>query len=219
MKKTNSIKLLFALFVLWSVFAISGCKKEPIVKQISTVTVFDQDSAIFLKGYLGDELVKFEGNGISYNAYVNPDSNSQQHGHGQDYAAYYMSGSKWVTLSGSGISATNASVEIRSLAVRVFVTPIAATSSTYYNLLGPATYQFADGDNTSAGAYVSMRDKNGLLWTSLGDQDGSTLTVTTMGANMVTYTIVAGTISCNMYDPSGHMKQLTGAKFTAALGL
>ena len=220
MKKTNSINLLFALLLLGVVFAINSCKKEPIVKNISTVTLADQDSATYLKGYLGDEPVKFEGTAISYSAYVDPDSANHQGGN-HDYDSYYLSGSKWVTFSGSGLtaSATNASVEIRSLSVRVFVTPIAATSTNYFNLLSPAAYPFADGDNSNTGAFVTLRDKNGVLWTSQGDQDGSTLVVATRGANMGTYTVLSGTISCNMYDQVGNMKKLTGAKFTAALGI
>ncbi len=223
MRKFNLINSLFVLAVLWSAIVISGCKKEPVVtpvKTVSAIAVEPADSANFIKGYLGDEPIKFEGNALSYNSYVDPDS-AHQGGTGHDYDSYYMSGSKWVTLSGTGLTsyATNASVEIRSLAVRVFVTPIAATSITYYNLLGQATYAFADGDNSNAGAYVSIHDKNGVLWTSTGDQDGSTLTITSRGANMNTYTVVSGTISCKMYDHTGNVKQLTGAKFTAALGI
>jgi hypothetical protein len=226
MKKLNSVNLLFALFVLWSALAISGCKKEAIVKPVATLsaTAEQVDSANYLRGYLGDEPVKFEGSIVSYNAYVDPDSAMHHNGNGNsDYDSYYLSGSKWVTISGGGLPASsasgNASVEIRSLAVRVFVTPISATSTNYYNLLGLATYPFADGDDTNAGAYVSLHDSNGVLWTSLGEQNGSTLTITSRGANMNTYTVVSGTISCKMYDSVGNMKLLTGAKFTAALGI
>jgi len=36
---------------------------------------------------------------------------------------------------------------------------------------------------------------------------------------MNTYTVVTGTISAKMYDGLGNMKLLTGAVFTAALGI
>ena len=223
MRKFKLINSVFVLAVLWSAFVISGCKKEATVvpvKTVSAIPAVTVDSANYIKGYLGDEPIKFEGNAMSYSAYVDPDS-AHPGGSHNDYDSYYMSGSKWVTFSGTGLTSysTNASVEIRSLSVRVFVTPIAATSTTYYSLLGQATYAFADGDDSNAGAYVSLHDRNGVLWTSTGDQDGSTLTITSRGANMNTYTVVSGTISCKMYDHNGNVKQLTGAKFTAALGI
>jgi hypothetical protein len=234
MKKSNLIKSLFALSLLWSVFVINGCKKEtpakPVVtieKPLFTPKAVNQlpavDSTNYFKGTLGGEVVKFEGNAFAYSAYVDPDS-AQDHNQGYyqpTYNSYYLSGSKWVSISSTGLTANsaNASLEIRSLAVRVFVTPIAATSIVYYNLLGQPTYTFADGDNTNTGAYISLHDQNGVLWTSSGNQDGSTLTVTSRGAMMSTYTVLSGTISCKMYDPHGNMKQLTGANFTASLGI
>ena len=146
MRKLNLINTLLVVSVLWSAFVISGCKKEATVLPVKTVSAIPAatvDSANYIKGYLGDEPIKFEGNALSYSSYVDPDSAHPGGGH-NDYDSYYMSGSKWVTLSGTGLTAysTNASIEIRSLAVRVFVTPIAATSLTYYNLLGQATYAF-----------------------------------------------------------------------------
>jgi len=214
------MKLLCAVSFL-SVFIIAGCKKEP-VKTINTVSVTNgtKDSSNYLKGTLGGELVKFEGNAIAYNGYVDPDS-AQNHGgsgSGHDADAYYQSGSKWVTF-GNGITATNASIELRSLAVRVFVSPTHVSASNYFNLINPTTYPVATDDNPSSGAYVSIRDNSGVLWTTAGDQHQSTLTISSIGPNMVSYTVVSGTISCKMYDGQGNMKQLTGATFTAAVGI
>ena len=248
MTKLNMIKSLLAVALLWSVFIITGCNKEkpvtpvmsataltttitntnitkPVIAPRGTIGLPAVDSATFLKGFLGNEEIKIEGNAVSYNAYVDPDSTQHPgngHNNDPDDDSYYLSGSKWVTFSGTGLTSasTNASVEIRSLAVRVFVTPINATSTNYFNLLQPEMYYpFADGDNTNTGAYITLHDKNGKLWTSTGDQDGSYLMITSRGANMNTYTVVSGTISCKMYDYSGNVKQLTGAKFTAALGI
>ena len=220
MKQSNVIKALTALSLM-SVFVIGGCKKE-VVKPttINTVTVGQSvDSANFLRGFLDGEPVKFEGNAIAYHGYVDPDSLQGQGGSGDDHDAYYQSGSKWVILTGAGLASTNASVEIRSLAVRVFVSPLNANSSNYYNLLGAPIYAFSTHQDPSKGAYVSLRDKNGVLWTSAGDQDGSTLTITSRGANMNSYTVVSGTITCKMYDAEGNVKQLTNAIYTAALGI
>ena len=218
MKKIEIIKTSLAGSLLLAVFVISGCKKETPIKPVATVTVENVDSANYFKGYFDGEPVKYEGNAYAFHSFIDPDSvNQSQSEH--DHDAYYQSGSKWVTLSGTGLQITNASVELRSLAVRVFVSPIVSVSTTYYNLLGPATYPVANDDQSSSGAYVTIRDKNGVLWTSHGDQDGSTLLILSRGANMATYTVVTGTISCKMYDGEGNMKHLTGAAFTAALGI
>jgi hypothetical protein len=232
MKKLNLIKAVFAVSLLSAVFIMDGCKKEATVKPAITGTATRAtatytgavDSSNFLKGYLGNEAVKFEGHLISYNSYVDPDSitgrpNGNGNGQGEDDDAYYMSGSRWVSISQTGLQAVKASVELRSLAVRVFVSPAYMNSSMYYGLIERSTYQFSTDQNPGKGAYVSLYDKNGVLWTSAGDQDGSTLTVTSVGDNMNTYTVVSGIISCKMYDPQGNMKQLTGATFTASLGI
>jgi hypothetical protein len=229
MKKLNVTTALVALSLLSSVFIMEGCKKEAPITPINTVLVNgDQtaDSAYFFKGYLGNEVVKFEGSAISYNAYVDPDSSQNSHGCGNgtgntqtDNDAYYTSGSKWVSIPNVGLPVTNASLELRSLAVRVFVSPVNSQSANYYNLLGLETYAVSTSDNPSKGAYISLHDKNGKLWTSAGNQDGSVLTVTSRGANMGTYTVLTGTITAKMYDADGNVKQLTGVSFTAALGI
>ena len=228
MKNLNVIKTLFAFSLLSSVLIIGSCKKEevrPGTDTVGPVTISatpQVDSANYFKGYLGTEPVKFEGNAIAYNAYVDPDS-VQNHGgngqQGQDNDAYFMNGSKWVAISGAGLQTTNASIELRSLAVRVFVSPLQSESSIFYNLIKPTAYPFSTSNDPSKGAYISLYDKNGVLWTSAGDQDGSTLTVSTIGPNMSSYAVVTGLISCKMYDPHGNMKQLTGATFTASMGI
>ena len=213
--------------MLSSVLIIGSCTKEAIkpgndtVGPVSISAAPQVDSANYFKGYLGTDLVKFEGNAIAYNGYVDPDSVEHENGNGQgpDNDSYFMNGSKWVAISNTGLQTNNAVVELRSLAVRVFVSPIQPVSSTYYNLLKTSSYPFSTQNEPGKGAFVSLYDKNGVLWTSAGDQDGSTLTITTVGANMTTYAIVTGLISCKMYDPQGNMKQLTGAKFTASMGI
>jgi hypothetical protein len=228
MKKLNVVKALFAFSLLSFVFVIDGCKKETAVKPITAnakpaVVTSDLpvDSANYLKGYLGTDLVKFEGNAIAYNGYIDPDSAQGHGGNGQDqdHDAYFMNGSKWVAISGNGLQSTNAQIELRSLAVRVFVSPLQSVSYTYYNLIKLTPYAVSTHDNPSTGAYVSLYDKNGVKWTSAGDQDGSTVTITYIGPNLSTYAMVSGIISCKMYDPQGNVKQLTGATFTASMGI
>jgi hypothetical protein len=225
MKNLNPIKALFAIALLSFVFVIDGCKKDTVkpttIAPVTVGTGVAPDSANYLRGYLGTDIIKFEGNAIAYNGYIDPDS-AQNHGgsaNGQDNDAYYMNGSKWVAISSLGLQSTNATVELRSLAVRVFVSPIQAQSSTYYGLLQDVSYEFSTNTSPGKGAYVSLYDKYGVLWTSSGNQDGSSLLVNYVGPSMGTYAVVSGLISCKMYDPNGNMKQLTGATFTAALGI
>jgi len=169
MKKSSLLKTLLALSLLWSVFIINGCKKEATIKPtITPIAVIAEtiDSANFLKGLLGDEPVKFEGNAVYYKGYVDPDSaghhdnpgnTGDPNGSTHDHDSYYQSGSKWVTINQTGLQLSTASVELRSLAVRVFVSPISASSNNYFNLLSQATYAVATSDNPSKGAYVTIR--------------------------------------------------------------
>ena len=217
MKKSELIKLSFAGSLMLAVFVISSCKKETVVKPLATVTAVSETN--FLKGVFDGEPVVYTGNAQSYSAFIDPDSSTNQNPDEHDHDAYYQSGTKWMTISGTGLQITNASVELRTLSVRVFVSPITTVSDNFYSLLGPATYPVADVAHSSKGAVVTMRDKNGVLWTSHGDQTGSTMLLLSRGANMGNYTVVTGTISCKMYDAEGSMKQLTGATFTAAMGI
>jgi len=220
MKGTGISKLLFTGVLLLVIFIISGCKKESAaVKQVAPVTITgtEVDSANYFKGTFGNEVVKFEGNAQAYASFVDLDSAHNGSGNGHDQDAYYVSGSKWVKLS-PGLESIDASLELRSLSVRVFVSPIASTSVNFYNLLTPDIYPVAE-NNGNDGAYITLHDKNGVLWTSKGDQDGSSLIILTRGANMNTYTVLSGIINAKLYDGEHNMKKLTGASFTAAVGL
>ncbi len=223
MKKAATTKLSGIVLLTAAIFVINGCKKDTPVKNIAPVTVSSNsvDSANYIKGYFDGQPISFEGNASAYHGYVDPDSTQSIGGGNQqhDNDAFYQSGSQWMTLTAAGVKAVSATLEVRSLAVRVFVSPIASQSSDYFNLLTPAIYNVADGNNSSNGAYITLHDKNGVLWTSHGDQDGSTLLILSRGANMNTYTVVSGTISCKLYDGEGNMKKLTAAQFTAALGI
>lgn len=220
MRGTGISKLMFTGVLMVAVF-ISGCKKESAaVKQVAPVTITGTqvDSTNYFKGTFDGEPVKFEGNAQAYSAFEDPDSAHGGNGGGEhDQDAYYMSGSKWVQFA-SGLVATNASIELRSLSVRVFVSPIVTTSVNFYNLLGPNIYPVADNDGIQ-GAYITLHDKNGVLWTSKGDQDGSSLIILTRGANMSTYTVLSGIVNAKLYDSSHNMKKLTAASFTAAVGI
>lgn len=221
MKRSTITKVLFIGLLLPVLFFTGGCNKEAAVKKIAQVTVNsnDVDSSNYFKGYFDGQPVKFEGKALAYNAFVDPDSAGNGGGN-YDHDAYYQSGSKWVTLNNAGIQVINASVELRSLAVRVFVSPSVPVADVFYNLLNPAYYPVSDNSNNlNDGAFVSIRDAGGVLWTTKGDQDGSVLTITGRGANMNTYTEVSGTITAKMYDAEGNMKKLTNASFTAALGI
>ena len=236
MKTTSVLKTCFAITFFSTVLIFSACKKEAVVTPANTannnlttrttitndVPVKPSSSANRFYAYLGGEEVRYEGTVIPFNAFVDPDSAHLDHdSNDHDDDAYYQSGSKWVTIntSNSNLSITNASIEVRSLAVRVFVSPIVAVSGTYYNQLGPATYGIASSTNPSKGAVITLRDKNGELWSSLGNQDGSSMVISSRGENMVTYTVVTGTINCKMYNSHGSMKMLTNATFATSLGI
>ena len=221
MKKSDAPKLSFLILIMVAIFTINGCKKEAIIKTIAPVTVSNKtvDSATFLKGEFDGLPISFEGNTFAYHGYVDPDSAGHGGNQAHDNDAFYQSGSKWVTLTTAGIQVTNASLELRSLAVRVFVSPIAAAATDYYNLLTPSVFPVANDDNSSKGGYLTLHDSHGVIWTTRGDQDGSSLVILTRDVNMSTYTVVTGTISAKMYDGEGNMKKLTNALFTAALGI
>jgi hypothetical protein len=225
MKRAVTFRLSVALSLTAAILVINGCKKETPVKNITPVTVNSEpvDSAVYFKGYFDGAPISFEGNATAYHAFVDPDSaeGGYQVGGNQshDNDAFYQSGSKWMNLTNAGIMTVNASLELRSLAVRVFVSPLANASTTYFNLLSPTAYPISTGQSGSQGAFITLHDKNGVMWTTHGDQDESTLVILTRGANMTTYTVVSGTVSCKLYDGEGNMKKLTAAQFTASVGI
>jgi len=225
MKRAVTFRISFAL-LLAGVLIINGCKKETTVKNIAPVTVNSEsvDSANYLKGYFDGAPIAFEGNATAYHAFVDPDSANGGGGGGNpgqshDNDAFYQSGSKWMNLNNAGIMSVNASLELRSLAVRVFVSPIANVNTTYFNLLSPTAYPVSSGQVGSAGAFITLHDKNGVMWTTHGDQDESTFVILTRGANLNSFTVITGTVSCKLYDGEGNMKKLTAAQFTAEVGI
>ena len=216
MKKLSVLRLILIVATFGFFALISSCKKESAPTPANTT-----EPTYFLKGTLGAETISTQGDNIPYTNLTYSDlhngSFEDNHGDGDDDDdRVYATGSRWTNVSNS-MQLVTGSVELRKLIVRVYVAPI-SSSQLYYNLLKTGTYTFANND-ASSGVYISLRDKNGVLWTSQGDQSGSTLQITSRGENTGAYTTVSGVMNAKMYDGNGNMKLLTNASFNMMAGL
>lgn len=218
---------LFSLLLLCSL-NFSSCKKEDQQQtpaQIPTPTYF-------LKGFLGDVEIITPGvpsyftdamnqnneNGNQDSSTIGDHNADGHHDNGNvngGQRSLSITGCKWNISDSQGILTTTGSVELRKEVFRIYVTPF--TSSEYYTLVEPGLYNFANDDSPD-GAYVTMRDADGVLWTSDGEQSGSSFVITTR-QNLDSLATITGTFSCKMYNSNGTMKPFTSGTFTANVGL
>jgi hypothetical protein len=222
----TSIVIFFLYFVTFS-----SCKKEVSQNPEQSNT----PAAYFLKGFLGPEEITIQ-NSSSYFTDASRQNSGNPHGgdhngdghvdNGQhdslsttldDDNQLYITGCSWQNTNEQGIITTTGTVELRKEVFRIYITPSA--DNPHFDMLKPGIYNFASDDNASEGAFITVRDKDGVLWTSAGDQGGSTFEIQSREGNNQTFARVTGSVSCKMYDSSGNMKPLTSATFIANFGL
>lgn len=220
---TSFTALIFAAIML------SSCNKEVTQNPVQQNT----PATHYLKGLLGDEEIMVQTNASYFTDVSNQndgdeddditgDHNNDGHpDNGDDPDANedhstLITGCEWHITDQMKMTTTG-SVELRKEVFRIYVTPF--MNNQYYGMLAPGTYNFAYQNNSSSGAYITLRDKSGVLWTSKGDQTGSSFQITSRGASKQTFTTITGTVHCKMYDSNGNMKLFTGGSFTANSGL
>jgi hypothetical protein len=151
-------------------------------------------------------------------------------GNGNFGNSSWITGGSWSTTGSDLKTVINGSIEMRRLSVRIYVAPITTGSGggggnnwspnqKYYSMLAPGLYGFATPNDPNNGAYVTIRDSNGILWTTMGDQTGSWFMIMSRGANNGTYAEISGVLSAKLYDGQGHMKLFTNASFDILAGL
>jgi len=146
----------------------------------------------------------------------NDDNNDNDNGNANSGAKSMMvSGSSW---QGGNLAATPAgSIEIRTEVFRIYVTPFKVHG--YYNSLSPGTYSFATPADTANGAYMAITDQSGTKWTTMGDQTGSTFTISSRGQAQQNNAQITGTVNCKMYDANGNVKSFTSGSFSTKMGI
>lgn len=244
MKHSSTIKVSFVALAFVALSIIAGCSKEPASnpRSVTNANALPVDSSYYLKGIFGTQPLTIEGNAVYYSLIdttITPshpggschdsdgDHDGQNNNNGDpdnDQAnPVFVTGTKWVIVHSSGGQTTQtsvASVELRSLDVRIFVTPIAQSQSQFFDMLAPtANYGLATVNNPQQGAYVTILDQNGVRWTSIGDQTGSSFAITTRGAMGTLSAPFSGTFSIKVYDGNGNVKQLSNVTFSAIAGL
>ena len=229
----NYSKSLFISLGLCVILSLAGCKKEnqsPNTTPNTTTSTLTgtptqtNNSPYFLTGSLSGESV----NAIGSDSYFNDStaattSNGGCEGDGgqvaggngdpDDLPATKVTGGKWTTTVSSGV-VTTAVVEMERLAVRVYVAPKTVTR---FDMVAPGVYGFAS--STISGAYIAVLDKQGVVWTTIGDQTGSVFEITSRGDSTGVATTFGGTFTAKMYNSSGAAKQITNGKFNSLAGL
>lgn len=212
-------------FFTASVFLINflgGCKKENTVPPIRQATLATNN----IHGLLDGEEITVQNNASYFTDASNTDSSltgilhhTDQHDEDEDLddKSMLVTGCQWHTTDHAGNNVTTGTIQVHKEVFRIYVTPF-LSSTTYYGMVQPGIYTFAYHNNNKNGAFLSMMDKSGVLWTSKGDQTGSSFQITTRGANQQTYTTIEGTATCKMYNAQGSVKTFTGT-FSAITGL
>jgi hypothetical protein len=193
---------------------VLGCRKETIAPITTHPTHRDLMQVKALTGLLADEPVTLISNEpyseVTFElAGNNPNGNVKQSS---------KTGSRWTDIDPQGIIMTTGSIEIQNEIFRIYVTPFLSGNGNGYGLY----HMLANGNRNFSGnngVRISVRDAQGVLWTSDGNQSGSTFEITSRSVNMQTYATVTGTLSCKMYDGAGHVKQFTQGLFTGDFGL
>ena len=218
--KKNLLQFNIALTVaLFALLAVSSCKKEttPTTSNNNTNTTQPE---YFLQGNFDGAPVMLQGTPEAFTTsldYVDNHDNHDGDDDDDDDNTALVTGTRWTTTDGGTAVRTHGSIEVRKVVIRVFIAPM-PTSQEHYNMLSPRTFSFVDGNNQDGG-YVTFRDNAGVLWTSNGDQTGSTITITSRGDYAGTSTKFAGTFTAKMYDGNGNTKLLSNVSFSGLAGL
>jgi hypothetical protein len=224
-----TLKTLSGIAMLSCILLMAGCSKEKNNQPGTT----NNNSPYYVAALLGGQSITIKG---PSNPYVDTvtvflDSNGHQIIFGNVPVdsnnlirrTQYISSATWTNAVSPGApnSVVQASIQIlKKLSVRVYVAPIPApASSTIYSML-TENMTLADDDDPSDGVIVSIRDSDGVLWTSLGHQShSSSFQINSIGQNMGSYAIITGSVTASMYDGNGNVKQLTSTAFNAMIGL
>lgn len=214
--KKNLLQFNIALTIsFFALFTTIGCKKE-----ITPTTTSNNNTAqpeFFLRGSFDGAPVMLEGTPEAYTASLDFTDEDEDHDGDDDENTTLVTGTRWTTTDG-GSARTTGSIEVRKVVIRVFIAPI-STSQEHYNMLTPRTFAFFDVVDNGDGAYITFLDSNGVLWTSNGDQTGSTITINSRGEFAGTSTKFAGTFTAKMYDGNGNSKLLSNVAFSGLAGL
>lgn len=216
----------FATIAVLFVFLVfSGCKKEtiPASTAASTTAVSPE---YFLQGSFDGARVNLQGTpeafttSLDYVGY-HEDHDAEHHDgddDDDDVNTTLVTGTRWITTDGANAVRTHGSIEVRKVVIRVFIAPM-PTNQLHFDMLTPRTFAFFDGVTNTDGGYITYRDDTGVLWTSNGDQTGSTITIASRGEMVGSSTNFAGTFTAKMYDGNGHSKLLSNVNFSGLAGL
>lgn len=217
----------FATLILL-ITLLSECKKETTQVPVQQNTL----ETYHIKGSLGGEEITIQGNASYFTDSTNPNlagvtnthtSDGDEDNHSvygdndndEDDKAMLVTGCNWNITDLAGVPVSTGNVSLRKEVFRIYVTPF--LSSRYYGLLSVGTYSFANSNHKN-GAIITMRDKSGVVWTSTGDQTGSSFQILTRGESQQISTAITGSINCKMYNAQGASKVFTGT-FSALVGL
>jgi len=209
---------------LSATIVLSSCHKE----KPTTETPENTPATYHLKGTLDGETIVAQTNATYFTDITNPNvagTNGDNNGDGHpdngqhdedDDKTVLVTGCQWNTTDNAGNITTTGTVQFRKEVIRIYITPF--LHSQYYSMAEVGAYQFAYADNNKNGAYLSLVDKSGILWTSKGDQPGSSFEILSRGGNTKPFTTITGKTSCILYNSSGTAKPFTGT-FSAIIGL
>lgn len=218
--KKNLLQFNLAItFVLFALLTFSGCKKEtaPVNTSASTTAATPE---YFLEGSFDGAPVTLQGTPEAFTTsldYVGHEVENHDHGDDDENVAL-VTGTRWTTTDNNNAVKTHGSIEVRKVVIRVFIAPM-PTNQLHFDMLTPRTFAFFDGVTNTDGGYITYRDDSGVLWTSTGDQTGSTITIDSRGEMVGTSTKFAGTFTAKMYDGNGHSKLLSNVSFSGLAGL
>jgi len=216
MKQTSSFNgFVFFFFLLLFIISFSGCGKKEIVSAPATNTI---TSPYYIIGKLGDEEILVQNTPSYYTNITNQNPEENDDDDDDDDKSTLVTGCSWPGTNGSGNISSNATVEFRKEVFRIYVTPFTTTVN-YYDMVATGIYPFAHGNHGSNGVYFAVTDKNGVLWTTKGNQHESSFEILSRGSNGQNSTNITGTIHCNLYDGNGNVKKFTSGTFSAIVGL
>ncbi|MCX6198159.1 MAG: hypothetical protein NTY88_02905 [Bacteroidetes bacterium] len=228
--KKNLLQFNIALTVaLFALLAVSSCKKET-TPTTTTNTTTATTAEYFLQGTFDGAPVTLEGTPEAFTTSLDyVEHEAEHHGHDADgdgdddddddnENTPLVTGTRWTTTDGANAVRTHGSIEVRKVVIRVFIAPM-PTNQLHFDMLTPRTFSFFDGVTNTDGAYITFRDGSGVLWTSTGDQTGSTITINSRGELVGTSTKFAGTFTAKMYDGNGNAKVLSNVSFAGLAGL
>lgn len=217
------IAIPFFTVSLFLIIFLGGCKKEDTATPAQQTTLATNN----IHGLLDDEEIIVQNNASYFTDDTTNNTGSihytDQHSSGNtededgDDKSLLVTGCEWHNVDNTGNHITTGTIQVRKEVFRIYVTPF-LNSTVYYGMVQAGSYNYAYTNNNKNGAYLSITDKAGMLWTSKGDQTGSTFQITSRGANQQTFTTIAGTATCKMYNTQGNVKTFTGT-FSAITGL